>query len=291
VHRRNSAVQTNPADVEKQWKKLAGRDLQLWSIGFLVMLVMLSGVLSQFAPAFVEGQTIFKLEFRYLPPLCLGLVSLVLLLNFYLIGQRRSLDLVRYDLIREMAMNQSLQQVAMIDPETQFFSRAAIAKVLAAEISSCNRFGTDLTFAIFEPENFQKIRLKESPFTADRMMIELAEILRKTFRGSDTLFRYSKSEFLLVMPKTSKTEAIPALVRLVENLDHWNLNSDSNFELALDFGMAAYKAGEPMDVALQAAENHKESLLSFKSHAGDPDYISRFSDAGKGIAAKAETMA
>jgi GGDEF domain-containing protein len=123
------------------------------------------------------------------------------------------------------------------------------------------------------------------------MMIELAEILRKTFRGSDTLFRYSKSEFLLVMPKTSKTDAVPALVRLVENLDHWNVDGDSNFELSLDFGMASYRAGELMDVALQAAEHNKESLLSFKSHADDADYINRFSEGGKGVAAKAETMA
>jgi diguanylate cyclase (GGDEF)-like protein len=289
VQRRNQEVRSNPADMEKQWKKLAGRDLQLWSIGFLVMLVMLSGVLSQFAPVFVEGQTIFRLEYRYLPPLCLGLVSLVLLLNFYLIGQRRSLDLVRYDLIREMALNQSLQQVAMIDPETQFFSRAAISKVLAVEISSCNRYGTALTFAIFAPGNFQKVRLKESPFTADRMMVELAEILRKTFRGSDTLFRYSKSEFLLVMPKTSKADAAPALIRLVENLDHWNLTSDSNFELSLDFGMESYKAGEPMDIALQAAEHNKKSLLSYKSQTEDA--VVRDKDIEKRLPAKVETLA
>jgi len=285
----NLEVRPVPADLEKQWKKLAGRDLQLWSIGFLVMLVMLSGVLSQFAPTFVEGQAIVKLDYKYLPPLCLGLVALVLLLNFYLIGQRRSLDLVRYDLIREMATNQSLQQVAMIDPETQFFSRAAISKVLASEISSCNRFGSNLTFVIFEPDNFQKVRLKQSPFTADRMIVELAEILRKTFRGSDTLFRYSKSEFLLVMPKTSQAEAVPALMRLIENLDHWNLNADSCFELSLDFGIAAYKSGEPVDVGLQAAEHGKKSLLSARAELEAA--VVPASAHGKRVQSSAETLA
>lgn len=278
MQRRNPEVRSNPTDIEKQWKKLAGRDLQLWSIGFLVMLVMLSGVLSQFAPALIQGQAIVKLDYRYLPALCLGLVALVLLLNFYLIGQRRALDLVRYDLIREMATNQSLQQVAMVDPETQFFSRAAISKLLASEISRCNRFGSDLTFAIFEPDNFQKVRLKESPFTADRMIVELADVLRKTFRGSDTLFRYSKSEFLLVMPKTSKIEAVPALMRLIDNLDHWNMNSDSSFELSLDYGIASYQSGEPIDVALRAAEHSKRSLLSAKTQIDVAESVARRGD-------------
>jgi diguanylate cyclase (GGDEF)-like protein len=239
---------------------------------------MLSGVLSQFAPALIQGQAIVKLDYRYLPALCLGLVALVLLLNFYLIGQRRALDLVRYDLIREMATNQSLQQVAMVDPETQFFSRAAISKLLASEISRCNRFGSDLTFAIFEPDNFQKVRLKESPFTADRMIVELADVLRKTFRGSDTLFRYSKSEFLLVMPKTSKIEAVPALMRLIDNLDHWNMNSDSSFELSLDYGIASYQSGEPIDVALRAAEHSKRSLLSAKTQIDVAESVARRGD-------------
>lgn len=260
-------IRTNIGDIEQQWKKLAGRDLQLWSIAFLVMLVMLSGVLSQLAPAFFHGQTIVKIEYRYVPVLALGLIALVLLLNFYLIGQRRALDLVRYDLIREMASNQSLQQVAMIDPETQFFSRSAISRVLAAEISRSNRFGSDLTFVVFAADNFQRLRLKESPFTADRMIIELANILRQTFRGSDTLFRYSKSEFLLVMPKTSILEASPALHRLIDNLDHWNMSGDAAFELSLDYGIAAYKSGEPIDVALKAAELHKKSLLTAKSQS------------------------
>jgi diguanylate cyclase (GGDEF)-like protein len=277
----NPDVRTSLSETEKQWKKLAGRDLQLWSIGFLVMLVMLIGVLSQFAPAFVEGQAIFKLEYRYLPALCLGLVALVLLLNFYLVGQRRTLNLVRYDLIREMAASQSLQQVAMIDPETQFFSRAAISKILAAEISSSNRFGSDLTFVIFQPDNFQQIRLKESPFTADRMIVELADVLRKTFRGSDTLFRYSKSEFLLVMPKTSKTEAVPALVRLIDNLDHWNLNSDSCFELSVDCGLSSYKSGEPIDVPLRAAEHNKQSLISSITRTESGESVLRVVETGK----------
>ena len=132
MQRRNQEVRSNPAEMEKRWKKLAGRDLQLWSIGFLVMLVMCRRC-GRLPPGICRGANHLKLEYRYLPPLCLGLVSLVLLLNFYLIGQRRSLDLVRYDLIREMALNQSLQQVAMIDPETQFFSRAAISKVLGGD--------------------------------------------------------------------------------------------------------------------------------------------------------------
>jgi len=277
----NPDVRTSLSKTEKQWKKLAGRDLQLWSIGFLVMLVMLIGVLSQFAPAFVEGQAIFRLEYRYLPALCLGLVALVLLLNFYLVGQRRTLNLVRYDLIREMAASQSLQQVAMIDPETQFFSRAAISKILAAEISSSNRFGSDLTFVIFQPDNFQQIRLKESPFTADRMIVELADVLRKTFRGSDTLFRYSKSEFLLVMPKTSKTEAVPALVRLIDNLDHWNLNSDSCFELSVDCGVSSYKSGEPIDVPLRVAEHNKQSLISSITRTESGESVLRIVETGK----------
>lgn len=248
--------------LEDQWKRLAGRDIQLWLIGFLVMVVILTGALSQFAPALFQRQVLIHFDSRYLPVLALGLIALVLLLNFYLIQQRRALDLVRYDLIREMAANQSLQQVALVDPETQFYNRTAVTKMLASEVSRANRFGFEVALLIFEPENFHQVRQKGSPFTADRMIVELATILKQTFRGCDSLFRYSKAEFLVVMPRTTEEEAVSPLKRLVENLDHWNTTSGEPFELSLRVGLSSYKSGKSVEAALKAAETSKKALLS-----------------------------
>jgi GGDEF domain-containing protein len=118
------------------------------------MLVMVTGLLSQFAPVILQKHGLLRFGTGYGPALALGLIALVLMLNFYLIGQRSTLDRMRYDVIREMMVaRQSPQQVAMIDPETQFFTRAVVTKVISSDASHANRFGSDLTFVVLEADS------------------------------------------------------------------------------------------------------------------------------------------
>ncbi|HEU5402372.1 MAG TPA: GGDEF domain-containing protein, partial [Terriglobales bacterium] len=201
----------------------------------------------------------------YGPALTLGLIALVLLLNFYLIGQRRALDPLRYDLIREMVARRSRQQVAMIDPDTQFFTRDALTKIVSSDVSRANRFGSDLTFVVIEADNYQKIRTSQNPLAADRLIVEMAKVVRQTFRGSDTVFRYSQSEFLVVMPDTSEIQATPALRRLLDNLENWNITTTEQFEMSVSFGVSSYRPGQPLDPALTAPELKKTPLMSLRS--------------------------
>src|SRR5262245_3549189 len=86
-------------DVARRLKALSGRDLQLWSIGFMVMMVLASAVASIILP---NTATTFYLQPRYLPQLALGLIALVLLLNFYLIEKRRALDRERQQMVAQL---------------------------------------------------------------------------------------------------------------------------------------------------------------------------------------------
>jgi diguanylate cyclase (GGDEF)-like protein len=251
---------TNLNVLEQQWKKLSGRDIQLWSIGLLVMMVMAIGALSQVAPAWFQGQTRLKMDLQYVPALALGLIALVLLLNFYLIGQRRALDLVRYDLIREMALNHALQQVATIDAETQLFARAALSNLMTTEISRANRFGTELSLLFLQCDNFDSLRRQKTPFTADQMLVEAANLLRRTFRGSDIIVRFSKTEFLVLLPQTSLAQSARAMARVGEALDAWNMGSKFDFELSLQYGASLVQCGEPSDAAIQRAQRNLHSL-------------------------------
>ncbi len=251
---------TNLNVLEQQWKKLSGRDIQLWSIGLLVMMVMAIGALSQVAPAWFQGQTRLRMDLQYVPALTLGLIALVLLLNFYLIGQRRALDLVRYDLIREMALNHALQQVATIDAETQLFSRAALSNLMTTEISRANRFGTELSLLFLQCHNFDSLRRQKTPFTADQMLVEAANLLRRTFRGSDIIVRFSKTEFLVLLPQTSLAQSARAMARVGEALDAWNMGSKFDFELSLQYGASLVQCGEPSDAAIQRAQRNLHIL-------------------------------
>ena len=68
-------------EIQQQIQQLSGRDLQLWSIGILVMLVLTSGLLAVILPNLVWSQLFVHVDRFYLPQLFFGLISLILLFN------------------------------------------------------------------------------------------------------------------------------------------------------------------------------------------------------------------
>ena len=55
-------------EIQQQIQHLSGRDLQLWSIGILVMLVLTSGLLALILPNLVWSQLFVHIDRFYLPP-------------------------------------------------------------------------------------------------------------------------------------------------------------------------------------------------------------------------------
>ena len=112
-------------EIPEQIQQLSGRDLQLWSIGILIILVLTSGLLALIVPNLVWAQRMVHVEHSYLPQLFFGLISLVLLFNIYLLSQKKTLNNTRLALIRELVLNERLESLSLIDPLTQLLNRRA----------------------------------------------------------------------------------------------------------------------------------------------------------------------
>src|SRR6266568_9514057 len=99
-------------EIQRQIQDLSGRDLQLWSIGALVIVVLTGGLLAILVPNVMWAQRVIRVEHSYLPQLFFGLISLVLLCNIYLLGQRLTLNSTRRALIRELVLNERLENLS-----------------------------------------------------------------------------------------------------------------------------------------------------------------------------------
>src|SRR5205809_557741 len=125
-------------DIQQQIQELSGRDLQLWSIGILIMLVLTAGLLALVLPNLVWAQRVIRVEQAYLPQLFFGLISLVLLFNIYLLTQKRTLNSTRHALIRELVLNERLESLSLIDPLTQLLNRRAVNELMQREVEQWN---------------------------------------------------------------------------------------------------------------------------------------------------------
>jgi diguanylate cyclase (GGDEF)-like protein len=229
-----------PADNVSALKRLSSREVQLWSIGLLVMLVLVSGILS-----FLSSNVIATLHIqtRYIPQLSLGLIALVLLLNFYLIEQRRNLDRERQRLVRQITYDETVDKLAVLDPVTHVFNRRYLDELLTRELREANRQDTPITLLMVQHAPFDVLVTRHGRTTAEQFAAHVAHLLQRNFRGQDAVVRYAESQFVVVMPETSAELARFAFQRLNELVDDWNRDSDFPCEMGLQFAHREYACG------------------------------------------------
>jgi len=228
-------------ELARQISALSRRDVQLWSIAGLVMLVLASGILSFVLPNITAH---VKVEIKYLPQLSLGLIALVLLLNFYLIEQRREVNRKERELIRQLALAETVEQFAVIDPVTNIFNRRFLDDLVPRELKRAQRGETPITFTMVHHQSLGLLIARYGSVIAEHFVGEVAQLLQRNFRGTDTLIRYSESQFLVVMPDTNEEQSTFAISRLTERVDRWNSESGMVCELELRFTRGQYRTGQ-----------------------------------------------
>ena len=262
-----STMLARTEEIQKQIQHLSGRDLQLWSIGALVLLVLTAGFLALLLPNLPWAQHMVrmdKVEQGYLPQLFFGLISLILLFNIYLLTQKLSLNSTRHALIRELVLNERLESLSLIDPLTQLPNRRAMNEMIPREVMRANRIGSPLTLMAVDLKEFRAINSRFGSLEGDMILMEFAKILKVIFRGGDLVFRQAGDEFLILMPDTSEEQCDFPVRRLLQAVEQWNLNNMKDYKLAVHWGVSPYIPGTDVTDTLRAVDRkmyHKKNMM------------------------------
>ncbi|MEZ0241191.1 MAG: diguanylate cyclase, partial [Chloroflexota bacterium] len=95
-----------------------------------------------------------------------------------------------------------VEALAKTDQLTRLINRPACLDVLAQEIQRSNRYHRALAVALIDIDHFKRVNDTHGHAVGDEVLRQVAELLRISIRGVDTLGRYGGEEFLLVMPET-----------------------------------------------------------------------------------------
>ncbi len=248
----DSTLASTPEQVEQDIQALEWRDFQLLGIAIVILLVIAAGFLALLMPQLIrkaEAQLSNRQEFT---SLFFGLIGLLVLLNIYMFDQRIRLQRARRNLIHQL---QRAERMARIDPLTGIPNRRSLKETLEAEISRARRNKLPLTVMVSDVDNFKSFNTRFGHLTGDRVLMDVASLLRKNFRASDFIVRYGGDEFVVVMPDTDLERARAAVVRLNRLIDAWNTsNPHCGYDLGLTCGLTEFVEGATVDELIQAAD-------------------------------------
>lgn len=258
-------------DLHQEIHALEGRDLQLWSIGVLICLVVAAGFVAIIWPNLMWNLGVVRMSGRYLPQLLFGFIALIVLFNIYVLQQRQTLLRRRDELVRQVLRSEAAERLSMMDPLTETFNRRFLEYVLPREIGRTDRSGTTLSFVMCDVDGFKSVNTRFGHLAGDKILIDVAGLLKRTFRASDTVIRYGGDEFLILMDATDEPGAQPALDRLQSLVQAWNrANPMDGYKLGISCGVAAYTKGANIQEVLDSADDrmYRSKLRLATAQAG-----------------------
>ncbi len=241
--------------LQQEIKALEGRDLQLWSIGLLLLVVVAAGFVALILPNVMWELGELRVAGRYLPQLFFGFIALIVLFNVYAFHQRWMLRTTREELIRQLIRSEAAEHLAMIDPLTGVLNRRFLDEILPKEISRAERLKHDLAFAMIDVDGFKSVNTRFGHVVGDQVLTEVAHLLQAHLRVSDSIIRYGGDEFLVLMPDTDEQGAQAAVERIQDRVDRWNSTGViANYKMSLSCGVAVYRKGSSVAEAIEAAD-------------------------------------
>ena len=238
---------------------LGGAERRLWSTSVLILLIFTAGFLIMAVPALFWSPAELPPEALHRLQSVAGLLTIILIFSGYIYDQRRKYHRTREALVREIIFSERLASFTTIDPLTQVFNRNYLDQVAPREINRANRQGTDLTFLLLHLDNYKRVLKKHGEPIADQLLVDTAQLLKSTFRGSDVILRYDVSSFLVILPDTDEYQAGCALRRLLSNTDQWNVDTRLQYEISFNGGTAGYYAGADLGLVLHELGRSIES--------------------------------
>ncbi len=107
-----------------------------------------------------------------------------------------------------------VQQMASIDGLTGIANRRTFETTLARELARAAREGEDVSLVMLDVDHFKKLNDAYGHLAGDDVLRRVAAAITRASRQYDTPARYGGEEFAVILPGTSKEDAIEVAERL-----------------------------------------------------------------------------
>src|SRR5262245_26491679 len=129
------------------------------------------------------------------------------------------------------------------DSVTALPNRAAFNRRLRGEIERARRYCRELSVVLFDIDRFKSVNDRFGHPEGDRLLAEVASLLKSSLRQSDAVFRYGGDEFAALCPETSGEAMAQALRRLESNMSSGSrLRGRLAEPLGISWGAASFPA-------------------------------------------------
>src|SRR5438874_3689607 len=113
---------------------------------------------------------------------------------------------------------EKIQELTVTDDCTGLFNARHLYKVLEAEVYRSARFGYEFSVIFLDLDHFKAVNDTHGHLIGSKLLREIGNAIKAHLRLIDYAFRYGGDEFVILLPQTSKDQAMVACKRLLDVL-------------------------------------------------------------------------
>ncbi len=133
-----------------------------------------------------------------------------------------------------------LREMAITDQLTELFNHNYFYKRLEEEFERSVRYETDLSIIMMDIDNFKKINDLYGHRSGDKVLKEVAMMIKRSVRKIDFVARYGGEEFSVIMPHTPLKGALLEAERLRKLIEEHSYAGLLKENITVSMGVAAY---------------------------------------------------
>ena len=172
------------------------------------------------------------------------------------------------DVSQRKALEEELQRLALVDELTGLRNRRGFLVAAEPLTHGAQRHQLDMAILYIDVDNMKQINDRHGHGTGDQALIEVAELLRTTFRESDVVARLGGDEFCVLLAEDG-VDSAAAIDRLFARIENRQA-SGTALPISLSVGVAKYRHDDPCpiealieraDAAMYAHKAHKRRVV------------------------------
>jgi len=156
--------------------------------------------------------------------------------------------LLRFDkMMRDHEGEETLLALSLIDELTSLYNRRRFFVLTEQSLKLSIRTKKKLLLLFIDMDDLKWINDHHGHNEGDQALIDLANILKKTFRQSDIVARIGGDEFVVLSESTDESGQ-SALTRLYENIKDHNAKGARRYTLSVSVGATQFDPNDPLSI-------------------------------------------
>ena len=137
---------------------------------------------------------------------------------------------------------QRIHELTITDDCTALYNARHLHFVLDAEIYRSNRYNYEFSVIFIDLDHFKQVNDTHGHLVGSKLLWMIGDLIKGHLRLIDYAFRYGGDEFVVLLPQTSKENALMVVRRLRDLLNSTTFFTEEglNIKVTASFGLASF---------------------------------------------------